>query len=258
MIEQIGIIGVGHLASYLVEGLRRASQDIEIILSPRNTERTASLAEQFGATVAKDNQVVADTTDVILLTTRPEDTVTVSENIAFRTGQTVISVSVGLPLETLKPVISPATVVRAMPISCAAINQSPTLLFPDNSQAHKLFTLLGQVHILSKEAFFTPASVIAAFYGWIYALFDEIISWTAQTGVPRHIARSIVLETVRGAVNMALNDPDKEIDIILKPLVTPGGITEQGLNILHQQQGLAAWTEALEAIFKRLSTNNPY
>ena len=61
MIERVGIIGVGHLAGYLVEGLRRASQDIEITLSPRNAERAASLAARFGAAVATDNQPVADT-----------------------------------------------------------------------------------------------------------------------------------------------------------------------------------------------------
>ncbi len=253
MIERIGIIGVGHLASYLVEGLRRASHNIEIILSPRNAERAVSLADQFGATVAKNNQAVVDTTDVIILTTRPEDTITVSENVAFQSGQTVISVAIGLSVETLKPVISPATVVRAMPISCAALNQSPTLIFPDNPKARELFTLLGQVHILPHESDFTPASVIAAFYGWIYALCDEVISWTAQTGVPQHTARSLVLETVRGAVNMALTNPDKELDMMLKTLVTPGGITEQGLNILHQQQGLTAWSDALETVLKRLS-----
>ena len=43
MIERIGIIGVGHLAGYLVEGLRRASSDIEIVLSPRNAERSVSV-----------------------------------------------------------------------------------------------------------------------------------------------------------------------------------------------------------------------
>ena len=35
MIERVGIIGVGHLAGYLVEGFRRASKVIEITLSPR-------------------------------------------------------------------------------------------------------------------------------------------------------------------------------------------------------------------------------
>ena len=252
MIERVGIIGVGHLAGYLVEGLRRASQDIEIILSPRNAERSANLAARFGAVVATDNQAVADAADLIILTTRPGDAVAACENIAFRRGQTVVSVAASLPLKALKPAVAPATVVRAMPISCAAINQSPTLLYPDHPQARALFTLLGQVHVLPDESRFTPASVIAAFYGWIYALLDETVAWTVQAGVPLQTARSLVLETVRGAANMALAQPDQDLATILDTLATPGGITEHGLNVLHQRQGLAAWTEALKAVLSHL------
>lgn len=255
MIERVGIIGVGHLAGYLVGGLRRASQEIEMILSPRNAERSASLAARFGAVVAADNQAVADAADLILLTTRPGDAVAACENIAFRSGQTVVSVAASLPLETLKPAAAPAPVVHAMPISCAAINQSPTLLFPDHPRARALFTLLGQVHVLPDESRFIPASVIAAFYGWIYALLDEAVAWTVQIGVPPQTARSLILETVRGAVDMALAQPDRDLGAILDTLATPGGITEYGLNVLHQRQGLAAWTEALEAVLSYLHSD---
>jgi pyrroline-5-carboxylate reductase len=255
MIQQVGIIGVGHLAGYLVEGLRRASQDIEIILSPRNAERAASLAARFGAAVATDNQAVADAADLILLTTRPGDAVAAAEGIAFRSVQTVVSVAASLPLANLKPAVAPATVVRAMPISCAAINQSPTLLYPDHPQARALFSLLGQVHVLPDESRFIPASVIAAFYGWVFALLDETVAWTAQAGVPPQTARNLVLETVRGAADMALAHPDQDLAAILDTLATPGGITEHGLNVLHQRQGLAAWTEALEAVLSRLRSD---
>jgi pyrroline-5-carboxylate reductase len=253
MIESVGIIGVGHLAGYIVEGLRRAAPDIKIILSPRNVQKSKNLATRFGAKIAQNNQDVVNNTNLIMLTTRPEDTIAVSENLSFQTGQIIISVSVGLSLENLFSSISPATVVRAIPISCAAINQSPTLLFPDNPQARALLAYLGQVHVIPNESYFTSASTIGAFYGWIYALLDETISWTTQTGVPHQTARNIILETVRGAVNMALNEPKKDLNVILDTLATPGGITEQGLNILHQQQGLVAWTKALNAVQKRLS-----
>jgi pyrroline-5-carboxylate reductase len=255
MIERVGIIGVGHLAGYLIEGLRRASQDIEIILSPRNAERAARLAARFGVAVATDNQAVADAADLILLTTRPGDAVAAVEGIAFRSVQTVVSVAASLPLTNLKPAVAPATVVRAMPISCAAINQSPTLLYPDHPQARALFSLLGQVHVLPDESRFIPASVIAAFYGWVYALLAETVAWTIQAGVPPQTARSLVLETVRGAADMALAHPDQDLAAILDTLATPGGITEHGLHVLHQRQGLAAWTEALEAVFNRLRSD---
>lgn len=258
MIERVGIIGVGHLAGYLVEGLRRASQDLEIILSPRNAARAASLAVRFGARVATDNQAVADAADLILLTTRPGDTVAVAKDIAFRTGQTVASAAATLPLEALRPAVVPATAVRAMPISCAATNASPTLLYPDDTRARALFALLGRVHVLPSEAHFTPASAIAAFYGWVYALLNETVGWAIQAGVPPQTARSLVLETVRGAADMALARPDEELAGLLDALATPGGITEHGLRVLQQRHGLSAWSEALEAVlhFTTKNTNS--
>jgi pyrroline-5-carboxylate reductase len=252
MIDRVGIIGVGHLAGYLVEGLRGASPDLEIILSPRNAERSAQLAARFGATVASDNQAVADAADILILSTRPGDAVGACKRITFRPAHTIISVAAGLPLATLEPATAPASVVRAMPISCAAIRRSPTLLYPDHPQARALLSLLGQIHVLPDEARFTRASVIAAFYGWVYALLDETVAWTTRAGVPPETARGLVLETTRGAVDMALAQPDRELADMPATLATPGGITEHGLDVLQRHHGLAAWTDALEAVLGRL------
>ena len=49
MVESVGIIGVGHLATYLVEGLRKASPDLEILLSRYKGDFSETLAERFAA-----------------------------------------------------------------------------------------------------------------------------------------------------------------------------------------------------------------
>jgi pyrroline-5-carboxylate reductase len=255
MIERIGIIGVGHLAGYLVEGLRRASPGIEIVLSPRNAERSAQLATQQGVRVAADNQAVVDSVRLVLLTTRPSDAVSACSALSFLPGKTVVSTVAGQSLATLQPAVEPATLVRAMPISCAALNQSPTLLYPDNPIASALFGLLGHVLVLPDEARFAPASVISAFYGWVYALLGETIAWTVQSGVPARTARSLVLETVGGAVSMALSQPDRDLAAMLGTLATPGGITEHGLDVLRQEHGVSAWIAALDAVLSRVQTD---
>jgi pyrroline-5-carboxylate reductase len=271
MIGTVGIIGVGHLATYLVEGLRRAGSPQaphasggspvyspatacprDIVLSPRNADRAARLAARYGALVAASNQAVVDAADLVILSTRPGDVVAAIAGVAFRPGQAVVSVVASLPLKVLQPMVTPAMAVRAMPLSCAAINRSPTLLYPDHPPAHALFTLLGHVHPLPDESSFTSASVISAFYGWTYALLDEVVAWTVQAGVPPETARSLVLEAVRGAADVALAQPNESLAAILDTLATPGGITEQGLRILHQRQGLTAWSQALEALLDRL------
>lgn len=250
----IGIIGVGHLAGYLVEGLHRASPATEIILSPRNLETSARLADRYGATVAVSNQAVVDTAELVILATRPGDAFDACHALAFRPGQTVVSVAAGLRLQDLLPSVTPAKVVRALPISCMALNESPTLLYPDQPEAHALFGILGQVHVLSDEERFTVASVLSAFYGWVYALLDETVAWTVQAGVPPQTARCLVLETVRGAADMALAQPDVDLATMLDALATPGGITAHGLDTLQETRALAAWTRALQSVLERLGS----
>lgn len=71
----------------------------------------------------------------------------------------------------------------------SAIGRSPTLLFPDDPAARAIFDPLGTVLCVDDEAQFTPASAIAAYYGWVYALMDAAITWCASAGVPASTAR---------------------------------------------------------------------
>ena len=253
MIDSVGIIGVGHLATYLVEGLKRAEPSLEILLSRYMGDFTETLAERFGATAVPDNRAVADGTDLVLVSTRPGDIVAACESVSFRPGQTVVSVAAGVTVAALQSAVSPATIVSAMPITCAAICRSPTLLYPDNPEARSLFELIGTVHVLPDEAMFTPASVSTAYYGWVYALVDAAISWTTEAGVPPEIARPLLLETTRGATEMGLAHPEQELSTLLDSLATPGGITRAGLKTLEDRQSLDAWTEAMEVVLERLS-----
>jgi pyrroline-5-carboxylate reductase len=70
--------------------------------------------------------------------------------------------------------------------------------------------------------------------------------------VPPQTARNLVLETVRGAADMALAQPDQDLAAMLDALATPGGITEHGLNVLRRRGGLAGWTEALDAVLSHI------
>jgi pyrroline-5-carboxylate reductase len=248
----VGIIGAGHLAGYLVAGWRRGWPDLRVVVSPRNAARAAGLAAAYGAVVAPDNQAVVDAADMIVLATRPADALAALQGVALRAEQLVISVAATVRLAVLADAATPASLVRALPLSCAAINASPTLLYPDDVRGRTLFEPLGPVHALADEAQFMHASVISAFYGWVYALLDETIAWTAAGGVPPELARSLVLETVRGAANLALDAHEQPLNAILDALATPGGITRQGLNVLRQDGGLAAWTAALDAVYARL------
>jgi pyrroline-5-carboxylate reductase len=252
MRNRVGFIGVGHLAGYLVQGLRSARSDLEFFFADPEPANALRLARQYGAQVLEENQAAAERADIIILAVRPPDAVSALERVAFREDQIVISVAAGVALETLRPHTTPAEVVRSLPISCAAINQSPTLLFPDHAEARALFSLLGEVHVLPNEEVLAPATAMGAFYAWVFALIEEGVAWTADQGVPAGTARKLVAQTVRGAAEMTLTQEHLSLSKILSTLVTPGGISEQGLAILEERRSLAAWTEALDAVGRRM------
>jgi len=250
--EAVGIIGVGHLAGYLVAGLAAAGGGPEIVLSPRNAGRAAALADRHGARIAGDNSEVAAAASTVIVATRPADVLGALSGIEWRVDHTVVSVAAGVPLAAVGRAVAPATAVRAMPVACVSVGEGPTSLFPDAPAARALLERVGTVHAFADEAAFEAASVLGAFYGWAFALADHTSRWLADAGVAEAPARELVARTLRGATGMMLADPDAEPGRVIESLATPGGITRLGLDLLAERRALEAWGEACEAVLRKL------
>src|SRR6185503_8105860 len=83
----LGIIGVGGLAGFVVEGLRRAGDKRAILVSPRGAATGAALAARFGARVMADNQSVIETAGIVLVATPPAETLACLRALRWRPGQ---------------------------------------------------------------------------------------------------------------------------------------------------------------------------
>lgn len=247
----VGILGVGHLAGYLVPALLAGECAPRILLSPRNAERAARLAAEYGLTVAKDNDDLIRQSDIVLLSTRPADACTAIEGMPWREDHLLISLCAGVALADLSGAASPGETCRAMPLSSAAIGESPTALYPENGPARLLLARLGPVHSLPDEARFEVASVSGALHGWIFKLIEELTVWFTEAGLDEHEAREIVSQTLRGAAGMALAEPERSLEDILLSLATPGGITELGLKHLEDRKALTPWHEACAAVLEK-------
>jgi pyrroline-5-carboxylate reductase len=252
MSHSVGILGVGHLAGYLVEGFHRSETAIELLLSPRNRERGRELASRFGVRVAGDNRELVSKASLVVLSTRPDQALGAARGLPWRDGQVLVSVAAGVRLDSLIPVAAPALVVRAMPVSCAAIGESPTSIFPEHETVRHLFSLLGPVFAMPDEASFEAASVVGAFYAWVYALLHETTRWMESAGVSREAARGLVTQAMRGATGMVLTRADQTIDDMLASLTTSGGLTERGLEVLRESSALSSWSRACDAALEKV------
>ncbi len=253
MNNTLGIIGVGHLATYVVDGLRHSGDNRAILLSPRNHKRAQTLQQRHGARIAQNNQDVVDQADIIMLATRPAHAVAALQSVSFRPKQVVISVVTGMPLATLAPLATPATLVRSLPVCSAEVSAGAVPLYPDDLRAQDLLMHIGEVVALANETQFEQASVSACVQGWFYRLFGDLSTWLANTGLDPEQARILMLQAARGAVELALQRPNLDLHQLADTIASPGTFTRLGQDLLDEREALKAWTDACDQLLGKLS-----
>lgn len=246
---QLGMIGVGHLASSLLTGFLRAGVAPEgIHLSPRG--RGAELARKHGAALARSNEEVVARADIVLLTVRPVDAAAAVSGLRWREGQALVSLCAGVPIAAFAEA-APAEIARAMPLTAAELGASPTLLHPAHPAATALLGKVGVVIPLEREAQFEAATVSAAVYGWAQELIRLSADWSEAHGLPPGTARTLAARTFVAAGRM-IAEKDAPMETLLTALMTPGGITEAGLRHLRENGAPEAWEGACDAVLRKL------
>ena len=248
----LGIIGVGHLASFVVKGLRRAGYGAPILLSPRNAAKAATLAQSHDCRVLPDNARVAREAEHLLLAVRPADLESALEGVAPRPGQLLISTLAGISQARLAALAPGTDIVLAMPLSAAAFGASPTLIYPDHGEARALLARLGPVIALPDQACYAGASANGALYGWLFALMAELEAANLAQGLSPETARQVTTALFQASAGAARKQADRPLPDILEELATPGGITAEGLARLGEAGAIAAWAETFAAIAQRL------
>ncbi len=249
----LGIIGVGGLAGFVVEGLRRAGDERAILLSPRGAAVAGELAARFGARVMADNQSVIEGAGIVLVATPPAETLSCLRALNWRPDLALICVAIDVTRATLAAAAPGAIVLRAMPSNAAALGICPTPLYPAHAEAKALLSRLGPVFELADERAFDAATALAGYHLWCYGLMEEVTRAAVDQGLPRAAAAGMVAGLTRAAGEFALRAPPEES--IREPLDKhgmPGTMTAQGLGVLERLQAFAAWRQAYGRAIDRL------
>lgn len=246
----IGILGVGHLAELMVRGLEGSGY--ALILSPRNAEIAAHLAEDFGCKVAASNQAVIDMADGVFVCLPARTGLAELSTLRFRPGQPVLSAMAGTGLSVLQEAVGPArAAITMMPGYANAYRCGPSILHPDDGFWRDFLSKVGPVEPFADEASFTIAAVFGGFSGASFGWMAHIIAWFEAQGLPPETARRLIAATLRGNAEVLLRE-DRPLDEITESVVTKGGISELVLTTLGQHNALSAWDEGLDQVLSRI------
>jgi len=263
MSKKIAIIGGGNLGAAIAEGLIQSefSRPVELSITRRNPASLSRFAEQ-GSMVHSDNKKAVKAAEIIILAVKPYNFADIINEIKASLDpkkHVVVSVITGVWIEQLQKAIGkPVPVIRAMPNTAIAIQQSMTCLaHADASPAQvnyirQLFDQLGRT-VMIDEKLMDAATVLGA-CGTAYAMryIRANIQGGIEIGFDAATATLIAAQTVKGAAQLLLEKgthPEHEIDKV----TTPKGCTIAGLNEMEHQGFSSSLIRGVVASYNKIA-----
>lgn len=260
---KLGFIGGGQMAEALVRGVLKAGLMTaeQIVVTDPSLERRQLLAERYGVAVAEDGSRVWTECRVVILAVKPQIVAGVlRDGLGKITAEhLLISIAAGIPLLLLEGAIADtgARVIRVMPNTPALVLQGASALSPgqgvsagDLVVARSIFDAVGTSVVLDEALLDAVTGLSGSGPAYVFTFLEALIDGGVKTGLPRPLARDLVLQTVLGSVFLALETGQHPAE--LKAMVTsPGGTTIAGLHELEKGAFRATIMNAVEAAVNR-------
>ncbi|GAC1537939.1 MAG: pyrroline-5-carboxylate reductase [Polyangiales bacterium] len=260
--KTLGFVGAGNMAEALVKGLLHAKvvPSGGIIVSDVKTERLAHFTDLHGVRTTQDNHELVRTSDVIVLSVKPQviDKVLGLIGGDVKSGQLVISVAAGVPVSAIEARLPQGThVVRTMPNTPATVQAGATAIAPgthatdeDLEVARALFAAVGRVVTLDETLLDAVTGLSGSGPAYVMLMIEALADGGVKVGLHRDTALLLAAQTVYGSAKLLLDTGEHPGR--LKDMVTsPGGTAIAGLHTLESGGLRRTLIDAVEAATNR-------
>lgn len=258
--QKITIIGSGNIGLSLAKGLVKSGlyPANSITLTRRNLAGLVEYAAQ-GFQISNDNAAATKNANIIVLAVLPQQVNKVLDEIKSSINpqkQLFTSIVSGVTCKNIREkLFDDLQVIRVMPNTAIAIQQSMTCFATDNASAESLnlvkdiFDTVG-ISIQINEELMTSATALCACG---IAFFLRSIRAASQGGVEvgfhAHDALMMAAQTAKGAADLLLqlaSHPEHEIDKV----TSPKGCTIAGLNEMEHNGFSSAMIKGIKTSAK--------
>ena len=251
---KIGFIGIGKIASAVVEGLQTsAATGIEIFLSPRNEKIAKYLAGKCAAVRRlESNQEVLDNSDIVVIALRPATAPEILPTLRFQPHHTVVSLIPLLKFDDLAKLVQPAgTFCRAIPLPTVMQHNCPIPVFRAPDAIIKLFAFIGQPLPVADEAQLHAIWTLTGLITPFYDLLGELSAWTVGKGVDATVANTYLADLFQSLAYMAQKTSPIDFGELAQHAATPNGMNEQAGREIRESGAHEVWKAASERLLER-------
>lgn len=261
MSRTILILGMGRMGQALATRMLQAGivDATHVRGGCRRPEQAAELSATLGLECTADGAEAARWADVIVLCVKPKDVATSLASLApgLRARSSpglMISIAAGVTSAAIaRQIPTPTSIIRAMPNTACRIGAGVTALAAgpgaadaDMDVARSLFSVMGTVVRVEEVALDIVTALSASGIAFAYAILDAMMRSGCAGGLDEPTARTLTLETWRGAAAMIAASRQTPDELIAEVL-TPNGTTAAGMDILRQRHVPDALADAVGA-----------
>jgi pyrroline-5-carboxylate reductase len=261
--KKIGFIGCGNMAHAIITGLIRQGTPAENITA---SNRTLSKLEQIrlstGIAITNDNGIVAQCSDVIILSVKPQVLAQVCQPLTGinLSSKLVISIAAGVATTTIEHWLAqPCSIVRAMPNTPASILQAATGLYSNlrcaveqQEVAESIFAAIGKTEWVKDESLINVVTAIAGSSpAYVFKFIEAMVEQATLDGLEPRCARKLATQAVLGAAKLAQSQEEVNLEDLTVAVTSPGGTTAAALASLEQNHFTDTLQQAVSAATNR-------
>ncbi|MEM7317847.1 MAG: NAD(P)-binding domain-containing protein [Pseudomonadota bacterium] len=248
--SRIGIIGTGHIAAPIARLLHQKGH--ELTVTSRSADVSAQLSRDLGLSVAEPQQVI-DTSEIVILSLRPQHAAAVLGPLRFRADQQIVSVMAGIAKSGLTEICAPASdFVQTIPLGFLQQGGCPLAAFGNCTLLASLFEPENTVVQVQSEAALNSHFAICAMVPGLLDLMSTGAAWLGrETGDPKS-AEFYTSQLISGFL-AAMNK--EQVDFLAAErdaLATEGTLSLQMTTSLREGDAHIVLEGALTAIGRRL------
>lgn len=261
---RLAFLGGGHMARALAGGLigRGLEPGRITVADPLEAARTWNLQHLPGITVTASSEQAGLSADTWIIAVKPQQVRALAgelHHVATTRQPLVISVAAGIRMADLAGWLGgSARMVRCMPNRPALIGAGMTVLCAgagttntDRRAAETLLAAVGECAWVEEEGLLDAVTAVSGSGpAYVFLLMEMMEAAALAEGIPADLARQLVSTTVRGAAELARQDP-RHPSALRHEVTSPGGTTAAALSELEQAGVRAAFLRAIRAAADR-------
>jgi len=233
--KKMAIIGCGKMASAMVLGMPK--EDLEFFGFNPTLKKAQDLMERVGGTAVSKIKDIPPS-DFYLIGAKPQHFNDLKNTFAPPENAVVISLMVGITIDSLKKGFNVDRIIRLMPNTPCLVGEGVIGLIASGevekvilSKAIDLFKQVGMVFEVDDEELI---NIITPFTGsgpaYIFELANILIKSMQEKGFEKDVAQKLIEQMIFGAATL-MSKSSESPEVLRNNVTSKGGTTEAALNV---------------------------